>query len=95
MEDRKILVFYIGIGNLDNSEVEQYINRVRQRFFTDEFLTKINAEIILLPTRTENSSIECINPKYITEKELIDKHEDLMKDYLFTLNKYIKKSTDE
>lgn len=90
MEDKKILVFYVGVGELSDSGVADYMKQVSKRFFNQELIARLNAEVILLPTRSVNSSIECINPTYITDKELIIKHEELMKDYLASLNKFIK-----
>lgn len=76
MSDKIILVFYIGIADMNEQEVAQYVHRVQQRFFSQEFIQSNNAEIILLPTRETNSRIECINPKYITDAELIKEHHE-------------------
>jgi len=89
MEDKKILVFYVGIGDMKNEHIEEYMGKVKNIFFSAEFIAKVNAEVMLLPIRDVNSRVECINPKYISDKDLIAKHEELMKDYLESLNNFI------
>lgn len=90
MEDKKILVFYVGVSDMPDNMVGQYIKRVKDSFLTEDFAIRNHCEMILIPTRNIDSSIECINPKYIIEQELVTKHGELMKDYLATLDKFIK-----
>lgn len=79
MEDRRILVFYIGIGNMHENDIPNYIDSVKVRFFDPEFIKRNNCEIFMIPTRDMNSKIECINPIYITDEKLIAEHEEMMK----------------
>lgn len=56
LESQKpILVFYVGIGNLDNSDVEKFINQVKERMIDCGFIK------FFIPIR-EESRIECIYP---------------------------------
>ncbi len=66
-DEKKILVFYVGIANLDATDIPEYMDDIKEKFVLKSF----DGEIILLPIRSENSRIECINPKYITDPELI------------------------
>lgn len=62
LESQKpILVFYVGIGNLDNSDVEKFINQVKERMFDCGFIK------FLIPIR-EESRIECIYPSGVNSK---------------------------
>lgn len=91
MDEPKVFVFYVGVGNLENKDVEQYMHNVRTRFFTDEFIRKFEgSELIMLPIRDNNSRIECINPKYITDEELVREHRIKMDQLHENLNHFIK-----
>lgn len=87
--DRKILVFYLGVGNMHNGDISEYVDAVRTRFFTQEFVDRNDCEILLLPVRELNSRVECINPVYVTDKDLIKEHETLMQEFNESLNNFI------
>lgn len=89
MEDKKIIVFYVGVGDMLDHEVGQYVGRVKDAFFTEELAVRLNCEMILIPTRDVNSRIECINPKYITDEALIVEHRTAMDEYLTSINNFI------
>ena len=40
----------------------------------------IKGEVLIIPTQTYDSRVECVDPKYVTEPELIQKHTELMKE---------------
>ena len=54
--DNAILVIYINVGNLDNSDVEPYIREIQKKMDAPKGFTTY-----FLPVRTE-SKIECIYP---------------------------------
>ncbi len=87
MEDRQILVFYLGVANMGYDEVEKYVEQVRTKFFTAEFIKNNNCEIFIIPTRERDSRVDCINPVYITDEKLIAEHEEMMKDFNNSLYK--------
>lgn len=89
MDDKKILVFYIGVGNMDSFDIPEYVGRIRNNFFTEEFLKNANIEVMLIPTRENHSKVECINPKYITDQNLIAEHENKLKECYAALNNFI------
>jgi hypothetical protein len=75
--ENKILVIYIGIGGIRSEDIDTYMKNVTERITPKTF----EGEIIVLPTQLLFASdirIECINPKYITNKKLITEHTDLM-----------------
>jgi len=89
MDDKKIFVFYVGVANMESAEVAKYMEVVKSRFLTDEFLNNLGGELIVLPVRQVDSRFECINPKYITDQELLKEHRlrmdhlhDNFKDYI-------------
>jgi hypothetical protein len=63
-----IVVFYIEVGDMESSDVSQFIQSMIDRVNQDESQEKIVKYFI--PTRYEpHSRIECINPKVIGEDE--------------------------
>lgn len=85
-EDKNIYVIYIGIKDVD--DVDNYINKISERIIPDE----IDGIFITIPSFISNETkIECINPKYITKKELIEKNNELIEKLVDKLNKEIEK----
>lgn len=73
--EKLILVYYISINNIDPTNIEYYFNELTQRISSESISD--NSEIIFIPIHGQ-TRIECINPKYITNGDLIKKHERLM-----------------
>jgi len=74
--DNKILVIYVGVGDMNSSDkILDFINTIKQKIVPVTF----EGEIIIIPTRSYDTRIECINPVYITDTELVNKHTELMK----------------
>jgi hypothetical protein len=74
----KILVIYIGIGGIRSEDVDSYMKRVTEKITPRTF----EGEIIVLPTQlliAPDTRIECINPVYITDTELIKQHTETIK----------------
>jgi hypothetical protein len=64
--DKLVLVYYVNIGNIDDSDVEPYLNRVK------DMLTDTNMVQYFIPVRDQETKIECINPKLVNEEEYQD-----------------------
>lgn len=74
--NRLILVYYISTLGLDDpSEIEEYFQQLKKRISSESISE--DSEIIFIPIKGE-TRIECINPKYITNDDLIKKHERSM-----------------
>ena len=89
---KPVLVHYINIGNLDNLEVSDYIERIKMTLTYD-----YEYHCIFLPVREQSTRIEILNPQIINEKDEKNKFisnlnnlkkqtEDMMKNFPF-LNK--------
>lgn len=74
MANRKLLALYIGISGVRSEDVEQYVHQIASRITPETF----EGEIIIIPTNSSESRIECIDPVYITSESLIAKHTQLM-----------------
>ena len=74
MRDKLTIVLYIGVGHIRSADINDYLNSVAARVVPNIE----NAEVIVIPVDGVNTRVECINPKYITDQELIQKHTNLM-----------------
>lgn len=73
--ENKILVIYVGVAGIRSEDIENFVRKLSKRISPETF----QGEIIIIPTQSIDTRIECINPKYITEQELIKEHTEMMK----------------
>lgn len=71
----KILVMYVGVAGIRSEDIPDFVAQVTQKITPKTF----EGEIIAIPTQSPDTRIECINPRYITEPELVQEHTELMK----------------
>jgi hypothetical protein len=74
--DTKILVIYIGVAGIRSEDIPEYVQKVSSKITPQTF----EGEIILLPTQSYDTKVVCINPEYITEPELVERHRTMMKE---------------
>jgi hypothetical protein len=84
--EHKILVVYVGVATIRSEDIDNYVHRVVSKVIPTTF----EGEIIVIPVQDVNTRIECINPKYITEPELIQQHNESMKQLQEALLEQIK-----
>jgi hypothetical protein len=84
--EHKILVVYVGIAGIRSEDIDNYVHKVVSKIIPTTF----EGEIIVIPIQDVNTRIECINPKYITEPELIQQHTKQMKELQEALLEQIK-----
>lgn len=70
------MVIYIGVAGIRSEDIDEYVHQVTRRITPQTF----EGEIIIIPAQSYDTRVECINPQYITEPELIQKHTELMKE---------------
>ena len=80
--ENKILVIYVGVAGVRSVDIEDTVHKISERILPSTF----NGEIIIIPTQSLNTTIECINPVYISEEKLILEHTDMMKKLQEELN---------
>lgn len=73
--ENKILVIYVGVAGIRSEDIEDFVRKVSQRISP----STLKGEIIVIPIQSPDTKIECINPKYITDAELIQEHTEMMK----------------
>ena len=83
MNEKHIYVLYLDIRNISNDLVDEYSLNVTQKF-KDTF----DGIFIVIP-HYNDSKLECINPKYITEKELIEKNKKAIVEMTKKINQFI------
>lgn len=71
--DKKILAIYVNINEVH--DVDSHVRGVHDMFLENKDLS--DYYIITIPT-LEATRIECIDPQYITDNELIEKNNKLM-----------------
>lgn len=79
-KDKLILVFYIGVEGICDSDVPAYMSEVA------DYITRgkdESAEFYFIPDpESRTTRVECINPQFLTEervKEMEEKSNELMK----------------
>ena len=87
INEKQILVFYISVRNIEPKDIGDYIYKVKERITIPDF----NGHAIFIPVTTHETKVECINPKYITNSELIKQHTSLMEVLNNELQFHIKK----
>jgi len=73
--ESKILVIYVGVAGIRSEDISDYTQRVAGKITPTTF----EGEIIIIPIQSVDTRIECINPKYITDEELIHQHTEMIK----------------
>jgi len=64
-QHKPVLVFYIGVRNIDAIEAEEHMRRIREEMDADDGFTKY-----FVPVRESDSRIECVYPTGGVSKEL-------------------------
>jgi hypothetical protein len=73
--ENKILVIYVGVAGIRSEDIKTFVNKITSKITP----ATLEGEIIVIPTQSPDTRIECINPKYITDENLIKEHTELMK----------------
>lgn len=73
--ESKILVIYVGVVGIRSEDIRDYTRKVAEKIIPSTFV----GEVIVLPVQSSDTRIECINPKYITNEELIQEHTEMIK----------------
>jgi hypothetical protein len=74
---KHIYVFYIGLKEIPPDQWNFYTEKVRDVFKETK---SDDSKYILIPDITKaNTELVCINPEYITNENLIKKHENELK----------------
>jgi len=74
-EEPKIYVLYVGVQGIRMEDIGYFVTEISKRIAPEN----IKGEIIVIPTQAPDTRIECINPKYITDADLVKEHTEMMK----------------
>jgi hypothetical protein len=75
MEEKLIIVLYVGVYGIRSEDIHDFVQKVAAKISPSTF----EGELIVIPTQSPDTRLECINPKYITDEELIKQHTEMMK----------------
>ena len=81
-KDKIILVCYIDVSEIDDSYTLEYLNRFSESLIFDESVLKL-----IIPNN-EETRIECINPKLISDDEYA-KVSELVANAQYMLNEFL------
>jgi hypothetical protein len=93
MKNKPIYVAYIGVGDSDQHELENVMKSAYESL--NSIFNDKDGEVIFIPIRGTDSRFECINPKYITEDELIRKNRLLIDELHEHLDSHLKQLTKD
>ena len=86
-----ILVIYLGVQGVRSEDIEEFALKISQRISP----STLQGEVIVIPTQSPDTKIECINPKYITNAKLIKEHTVMMKKLQEELQHQLKQLKEE
>lgn len=72
-DKKKILVFYIDVRMVDVEDIGEFMSKIGENIVPEN----IEAEAIMIPIYGD-TRVECIDPVYVKDRNLIKKHERLM-----------------
>ena len=72
--ENKIIVIYVGVAGIRLEDIPNYVNLVTAKISPQTF----EGEIISIPVQSSDTTIECINPTYVTDADLIKEHTEKM-----------------
>ena len=90
-EENKILVIYVGVQGIRMEDIKFFVESITKRISPET----IKGEIIVIPTQSPDTRIECINPKYITDADLILEHTEMMKELKVNLQHQMEQLKEE
>jgi len=73
-EETKIFVIYVGVAGVRAEDIPNVIKQVSQKITPETF----KGEILIIPQQSFDTRIECINPRYVTDAELIKENNKMM-----------------
>ena len=90
-KENNIYVIYVGVAGVRSEDITEYVHEISKRISPET----IEGEIITIPIQAYDTRIECINPIYITEDDLILKHSKLIKELQTELNHQLKEIKEQ
>lgn len=90
-EETNIYVIYVGVQGVRAEDIPAVVQKISARI-TPETL---NGEILVIPTQSSDTRVECINPRYVTDAELITEHTELMKELKENLQNQLEQLKEE
>jgi len=82
MDNKHILVFYVGVAGLDMNDVENYMRQISKKLTPQT----VDGEIIFIPVLSSyDTRVECINPRYVTDVELINENHKILSELKYEL----------
>ena len=88
--ENKVYVIYLGVAGIGGNDIEDFREKVTSRIAP----ATVKGEILVIPVNSYETRMECIDPVYITDEDLVKKHTELMKELHDELDHQIKQIRD-
>jgi len=75
-EETKIFVIYVGVAGVRAEDIPDVVRQISEKLAPET----LKGEILIIPTQSPDTRVECINPRYVTDTELIKENTEMMKE---------------
>ena len=65
-KDKIIIVAYVNVGSIHDDDIRAFLKRTAEALKPEDDGSSL---FYIIPVREEDSRIECINPKFVSEEE--------------------------
>ena len=93
-EETKILVIYVGVAGVRAIDIPTVIQEISKKITPETF----KGEILIIPQQSLDTRVECINPRYVTDAELIKENTKMITELKLQLQnqlEQLKENKDE
>lgn len=90
-EETKIFVIYIGVAGVRAEDIPNVIKQVSQKITPETF----KGEVLIIPQQSYDTRIECINPRYVTDVELIKENTKMITELKLQLQNQLEQLKEE
>jgi hypothetical protein len=75
MNLKAIIVFYLNVDNMSDNNIADYLKRTKDQItIEDELVTQY-----FIPVKGQKTKVECIYPKFVSDKETMDEAMQMIK----------------
>jgi len=90
-EETKIFVIYVGVAGVRVEDIPNVIQKISQKITPETF----KGEILIIPQQSVDTKVECINPRYVTDAELIKENNKMMSELKLQLQNQLEQLKDK
>ncbi|GIV44030.1 MAG: hypothetical protein KatS3mg035_1153 [Bacteroidia bacterium] len=73
IKEKVILVFYVNVGSLPDSDIERAITRIKSIMPEDD-----HAMYLFIPVRNQETRVECVYPLFLSDDQIKSKAKEML-----------------